>query len=566
MTPRRIVALLLLVVSGVVVGGCGSGEEPAGVQDGGADAGVSASPGSPYPEPRPYPRPASADALQGWLVERARQLASSTYRPPGPDLPAALASLDYDAYQQIRYRPDRALWRGETPFEVQLFHRGSIQSDRVEIHLVEDGEVRSLPFDPSRFRYDGEAAAAAEMATPGLGWAGFRVHHPMNRRGVADEVVVFLGASYFRLLGPGHVHGLSTRGLAIDVARGEEFPDFRAYWLLRPPPGSDTLTVLALLDSPSVAGAYRFDLTPGQGWGEEAGRPTVTEVEARLFARRDVDKLGVAPLTSMFLHAPGGALRTDDFRPRVHDSQGLLVHAHRGDWLWRPLRNGPALRITTVEDTVPVGWGLAQRERAFEHYLDLQARYHRRPSQWVEPLSGDWGRGSVELVEIPTVSEFNDNVVASWVPEDGLRTGDERRFAYRLRTFDGHLPEERLARAVRTRSGWDALPGEVDPPPRTQRRFVVDFHRPEGTSGRGAVAPAGDGIPLEPRPDAVLEATSGAVSDLQVLPLPEGRGWRASFRLEGDPERTAELRLYLVREDRLVSETWQYLWDPEALG
>jgi glucans biosynthesis protein len=386
----------------------------------------------------------------------------------------------------------------------------------------------------------------------------------MNRPGVADEVVVFLGASYFRLLGPGHVHGLSTRGLAIDVARGEEFPDFRAYWLLRPPPGSDTLTVLALLDSPSLAGAYRFDLTPGQGWGEGAGRPTVTDVEARLFARRDVEKLGVAPLTSMFLHAPGGALRTDDFRPRVHDSQGLLVRARRGDWVWRPLRNGPSLRITTVEDTVPVGWGLAQRERSFEHYLDLQARYHQRPSQWVEPLAGDWGRGSVELVEIPTVSEFNDNVVASWVPEEGLGAGHERRFSYRLRTFDGHLPEEHLARAVRTRSGWDALPGEVDPPPRTQRRFVVDFHLPGVRSG--GPGPDGAGIPLEPRPDAVLEATSGAVSDLQVLALPERRGWRASFRLEGDPEQTAELRLYLVREDRPVSETWQYLWDPEALG
>lgn len=572
MSLRRILALLAFVVLVVILSdvvGEKNSADPAGT---GAAAPARLAPlpeAGPGPEAPPYPDPATAQALFDWVAGRARARSTAPYQPPDETLPGALARLDYDAYGQIRYRPELALWRGETPFEVQLFHRGSIQSDRVDLHVVEDGTVRTVPFDAARFRYDGEAAEVAGDAGPGLGYAGFRIHYPLNRPDVADEVVVFLGASYFRLLGPGHAHGLSTRGLAVDVAgpEGEEFPDFRAFWLLRPGADARTLTILALLDSPSVTGAYRFDLTPGRGWsgdgGSEGLEPTVVEVASRLFARRDVAKLGVAPLTSMFLHGPQRAGEFDDFRSRVHDSQGLLVQGGDGGWTWRPLTNGPGLRVTYLRDPAPRGaprgFGLAQRERRFEQYLDLQARYHRRPSEWVEIVDGDWGTGRVELVEIPTVSEFNDNIVASWVPDTPFRAGDERRYAYRIRTFDDRLPGEEGLRVVRARTGWDALPGEVDPPPRTRRRFVVDFAGTEPPPAGDAGGQEVDGGPPEP----VLESSSGQVSDLHLLALPDGEGWRASFRLE--TEEDADLRLVLRRGQRPVSETWRYLWRPERV-
>ncbi len=557
MPLRRILPLLALMVSGLIISACqpqqNTGDEAV---EGGAvgSGGVPPTPTGPWSPRVPYPAAPDADALWGWLAEEARAAADAAWVPTDTVLPRALASLDYDGYAAIRYRPERAVWNGaDTPFRLHLFHRGAGQRNRVALHLVEDGRVARIPFDAGRFRYDPPAGDVADDLPDDPGYAGFRVHYPLNRDGVADEVAVFLGASYFRLLGPGHVHGLSSRGLAVDVAdpAGEEFPDFRAFWLVRPAPGEGTLVILGLLDSPSVAGAYRMVLDPGQPDGAGPEGDTRLTVEARLFARRDVGKLGVAPLTSMFLHAPGLGPEHDDFRPRIHDSQGLLVHGGAGEWTWRPLANRPGLRLDSLAaGPAPRGFGLVQRERGFDAYLDLQARYHLRPSEWVRPGEGDWGTGVVELLEIPSLTEFADNVVASWVPDAPFRAGEERRFSYELRTFDDRLPDETLLRVARARQGWDALPGQADPPPRSRRRFVVDFEAPEGPVGATP-------------PEAVLGASPGEISDVGVQPLPDGAGWRVSFRLTPDDEAGADLRLRLVRDGRPASETWLHRWEPE---
>ena len=492
--------------------------------------------------------PVTAATVFEHVIARARRLAGTAYSPPATLLPPALASLDYDQYRSIRFRPEAALWHGQALFEVQLFHPGFLYRQPVRIHLVDDERVAAVPFNKGFFRYDGPAAPMADTVTPDVGYAGFRIHYPLNNATTQDEVVVFLGASYFRLLGRGHVYGLSSRGLAVDIALagGEEFPAFREFWLLEPEPEATTFTLYALLDSPSVAGAYRFDLEPGVG--------TVLTVDARLYARQDVAKLGVAPMSTMFLYGQNRMPAFDDFRPQVHDSDGLLTHTAASEWIWRPLSNGPGLRVTSLRDRAPRGFGLVQRDRQFDSYLDLEANYHRRPSEWVAIDEGDWGIGSVELLVIPTTSEFNDNVAAYWVPDEPFRAGDERRYRYRLIMFDSQLDAQTLAYVDRTGLGRDALPGQNDPPPRSQRQFIVDFRRRER--------------PLQETTQAVearLETSAGQVSGLTVQSLPDDQGWRVRFRLTPAGNRPADLRLYLERDGQRVSETWSYVWYPERV-
>lgn len=524
------------------------------------------------------------------LTERARLRAERPWQPPTSALAAEWANLDYDGYRQIAYRPEAALWRGKSLFEVQFFHLGGQYLRPVRMVEVSEKGIAVIPFQPEHFRYPGEGGLSEDAVSLGpdeLGeltdFAGFRIHFPLNRPGVPDEVLVFQGASYFRLLGPGQVHGLSARGLAVNTPSesGEEFPDFRQFWLVRPASGQRELTFYALLDGPSVTGAYRFVLAPGSpGTSGRSSVHTTMEVEARLFARRDVQRLGIAPLTSMFLHSPAAPHGFDDLRPRVHDSQGLLMATGQGEWIWRPLSNRFGLRVTSLRDRRPKGFGLVQRTRDFEEYLDLEAQYHLRPSVWVEILEGDWGSGGVELVEIPTPSEFFDNIVAYWVPDTPLSHGDERRFTYRLHTFHGprwepsrEAPEggstdpadampTGLASGMpeawveRTAQGRASLSGEATPLPRSHRRFVVDFHMaPEAAVDAGSNPP-----------EVSFQASSGEPSDLQVVPLPQGRGWRATFRLAPDGATPVDMRLHLHRDGRPVSETWSYLWVPPGEG
>ena len=490
--------------------------------------------------------PVSGETLFKDVVERARLLSQTAYERRVRVLPEALNGLDYDQYRSIRFRPEAAFWKNIVPFELQLFHPGSRQRDTVLLHLVEEGRINAVSFDSALFQYSGSVSPVAGMNGPEFGHAGFRIHYPLNDAAVSDEVIVFLGASYFRMLSRGHVYGLSCRGLAVDTGlnRGEEFPVFQEFWLVRPDPGVTTMTFYALLDSPSVTGAYRFDLHPGA--------PTNLDVEAKLFARDDIVKLGVAPMSSMFLYGPNRIPHFDDFRPQVHDSDGLLIHMSTDEWIWRPLSNGPQVHVTTHPDQTPNGFGLVQRDRNFESYLDVEASYHRRPSAWITPSQGDWGSGHVELLTYASGSEFNDNVAAYWVTDAPFKAGDERYYRYRVTMFDDRLETQTLAQVVHTRIGRDALPGELEPSPRSHRRFVVDFT-------------LGQDIPSEV-PDrvlGVLDSSTGQVSDLVVHRLPDERGWRASFRLIPDGNAAAELRLYLVSGQQRLTETWSYVWYPD---
>ncbi len=317
----------------------------------------------------------------GTVRSLARQLAGQPYKAPDSNLPDSIKDLDYQAYRSIRFDSGKALWLGQgLNFTAEFFHRGYLYKDRVDIFEVENGQAKPIPYSPDLFTY-----GKVTPPTGDIGFAGFRLHYPLNRPNYADEVCAFLGASYFRAVAKGQGYGMSARGLSIKTAdpAGEEFPVFKCFWLERPQPNAELIVVDALLDSPSAAGAFRFTIRPGQ--------ETVFDTEAVLYPRVDITEAGLAPLTSMFLFDVNDRSRFDDWRQAVHDSNGLQMHTGQDDRIWRPLANPHDLQISAFTDTSPRGFGLMQRKRTFADYQDLESRYEKRPSLWVEPI-GDWGR------------------------------------------------------------------------------------------------------------------------------------------------------------------------------
>ena len=470
------------------------------------------------------------------VIEMARSLAAAPFQPLPTDLPPTLSELDYVQYRDIYYKADSALWKqDDVHFLVEFFHRGFYFKERIDVAVVDGGEARHVAYEPRLFGF-GERVPRP-LPEEDIGFAGLRIGTDVARDpGQFGEFLVFLGASYFRSLGAGQAYGISSRGLALKTAapEGEEFPLFRSFWVERPQPGDTHVVVHALLDSPSVAGAYRF-----RG---EYGNPTVIDVEATLFPRVDLDKVGLAPGTSMFFFDMNGRRGVDDYRPEVHDSDGLLMHNGAGERLWRPLANPGTLQMSSFMDRNPRGFGLIQRNRDFAAYQDVEADYERRPSLWVEPV-GDWGDGTVVLVEIPTDAEIHDNIVAYWAPQEPLKAATEFTFAYRLAWGDGPPRDPRAVRVEQTRRG---RANAEHPSP--VRLFVIDF----------AMAP-GEARPEEP-PEVVVSANAGTVSGATISDFPEVNGWRVTFKLDPGDAGLIELRAGLVFEEDLPAETWVYRW------
>ncbi|MBQ4615148.1 MAG: glucan biosynthesis protein G [Mailhella sp.] len=343
---------------------------------------------------------------------KAQDLARAPYVPPLP-APEFLTKLSPADWHAIRFRPEKALWAAEDlPFSVQFFHPGLYYDRPIRISVFNETSVEPVSFDPALFQYGSEGLARQTAEAKGLDFAGFRIHYPLNRPDYKDEVAIFLGASYFRALGKGNHYGIYSRGLALDTAcsQGEEFPYFKEFWVEKPAPDAKKITVYALMDSPGLAGAYRFIITPGA--------PTVMDVKCALFFRkgaRTYEKVGLAPLASMFFYGEEKNGRPGDFRPEVHNSDGLLFVEGK-QWVWNPLDNPRRLSVTTFPLHTPQGFGLLQRDGDFKSYQDIASHYESRPSLWVKPES-DWGPGTLNLVKIPTENEMHDNIVAFWSPD-----------------------------------------------------------------------------------------------------------------------------------------------------
>ena len=490
------------------------------------------------------------------VAARAQKLSQQDYTAPANDLPKELKELDYDQYRDIRFKPAQSIWRKQNlPFELQLFHPGLYYNAPVKISFVANGRAAPLQFNADLFDYGKNKLDRSKLKN--LGYAGFRVHFPLNSNKYKDELLVFQGASYFRALGKGQRYGLSARGLAVDTAvySGEEFPSFTEFWIETPTAKSTSLTIYALLDSRRVAGAYKFILKPGV--------QTVMEVQSRLFLREGVAKLGLAPLTSMFMHGSNQSRFEEDYRPEVHDSDGLLVANSNGEWIWRPLINPRRLITTSFGLINPKGFGLLQRRRDFAHYEDLEAHYHERPSAWIEP-KGDWGAGRVELVLIPTPDETNDNIVAFWVPNAPPAPGQALDFAYRLswQKDDGVRPP--VASVLQTRKGH----GYVKTVDDTQR-LIVDFEDPPPpkdesiAKGKTSKAKPTKLAPVEHVTGSVWMDDNAELIEKQTFRNEVTGGWRMSFRFRRkDNDKPIEMRAYLKRGNAQVSETWSYLYPP----
>ncbi|WP_460450879.1 OpgD/OpgG family glucan biosynthesis protein [Alsobacter sp. SYSU BS001988] len=493
-------------------------------------------PASPGPQTPNQPRFGFED-----VIRRAREIATGPYEANPPPLPESLAKLDYDSYRDIRFRPDKALLGGAgAPFRMHMFHPGFLFTRPVVVNVIRDGVSAPAPYSSSLFDYGRNKFGALPV---NLGFAGFRLHYPLNDPRVQDELISFLGASYFRFLGRKQRYGLSARGLAIGVGakETEEFPHFREFWIEQPSADADRAVIYALLDGPSLTGAYQFFVYPAN--------ETVVDVSLQLFPRRRIERMGVAPLTSMFFVGENDRRFNDDFRPELHDSDGLLMHTGAGEWLWRPLRNPKEISFSAFMDTNPRGFGLMQRDRTFEHYQDIDLGYETRPSYWVEPRGG-WGEGRIELVEIPTGDETNDNVVAYWTPNAAPEPGQSLSWGYRITAVSDDF---RLHPGGAAHNTWQTSAralGAPEPPAPGSRRFIIDFAG--GDLGYYLTDPE--------KVQIVPSTSAGKIVRTFLVPNPKTEGFRAGIDVQLEKGQTTDLRAFLKSGGRALTETWTFPW------
>jgi glucans biosynthesis protein len=473
------------------------------------------------------------------VVEKARALAGESFQDPRGRVPDWLLSLSYDEWRDIRFRASDALWNKEKlRFEVQFFHPGLFYDRTVRINSVDASGQHAIDFSPSLFDY-GKNKFASRIPQD-LGFAGFRLHYPINRPDYKDEVIVFLGASYFRAVGMGSVFGISARGLAIDTGlpSGEEFPYFKEFWLVRPTAKATDLELFALLDSRRVTGAYRFVVYPGE--------QTIVDVEATIFLRDEVGKLGIAPLTSMFFSGENTLQHPVDYRPEVHDSDGLLILQKTGEWIWRPLENPERLQQSAFQSADIKGFGLLQRDRDFTHYEDLETRPDHRPSVWIEPR-GEWGDGYVDLVEIPTHTDANDNIVSAWVSAEPPKPGKAFHVSYRMSWF--------AADATRSPGGWVLSTRRDEGTFENAQRFVIDF------VGKELAKTPADTV-LRAQVTVGVGDQKGELLEQQVQKNPVTGGWRLTFQVPHGDDEPLELRAFLQKDEDVLTETWSYVVQP----
>ena len=472
------------------------------------------------------------------LIQIAEEKSKSPDKKEELRLTSPFADLTYDQYRGIRFnRRHDPLKNPNHKFSLDLLPPGRYYKDRVDIALVErDGRLTELAFQPKNFDYDPNLFIKDNLNLDSedlkkLSYSGFRLRFPINNQDIEDEICVFQGASYFRAVSKGTLYGLSARGLAIDTGepKGEEFPRFTKFFIYKPDVGQSYIALDALLESPSVCGAYHFEIFPGE--------QTVFAVKSVLFPRKEIKSFGIAPLTSMYHFSPTRRNNVDDYRNAVHDSNGLAMFSGSGARLWRPLNNPEDLQYSAFMDNNPRGFGLLQRQRDFAYYQDNEAKYERRPSAWVEPI-GNWGKGLVSLIEIPTNTEFNDNIIAFWRSDNSLKAGERREFSYNLYfNKDGQSFSNRR-KVIATRIGKS-----VNNPDKYTVSIDFAFDNPVNLGELQFVS----------------TATKGEISGSHLEHLPNNVV-RAAFEYRPIKNELAELQASISRNGEALTETWLYRW------
>jgi len=470
-----------------------------------------------------------------YVEEKAQSLAKKAFDPP-PPIPEELLNLDYDEYRSIRFNPIRALWsQEELPFRIELFHLGYLYKEPVVINETTATHKQEIPYSSELYNY-GEKDDLAKTLPSDLGYAGIRILYPLNDPGVYDEVAVFQGSSYFRMLSRGQVWGLSARGLAINtgIDESESFPLFREFWLRKPEEKDRELLIYALLDGKWATGAYEFKLIPGD--------PSRMKIRATLFFRQIPSRIGLAPFSSMFWYGENTLDRPDDFRPEVHDSDYLVAESITGEYIARPLENTGKVSESFFQFDGVKAWGLLQRDRVFENYQDIQAAYHLRPGGWVEPTNG-FGSGSVYLLEIPVETETVDNIAAMWLPN----TPPEKQSPYSF--------------------SYDLTSPTMNPSP---NGWVQATHQGRSDNGRRLIAVDWGGERLaelsssENVEVALQTSPENLVEEFTLEKNPYNKSWRMVLYLS-EPSQDApdgSLRAFLRLNDQILTETWTLPWKP----
>jgi periplasmic glucans biosynthesis protein len=463
------------------------------------------------------------------LKNRAEELSREPFKPYEEKSPELLDKIDYDAHWKISFRPEATVEVGDVP--IQFFHLGLYFRAPVKMSVVQGGEAREIRYSANYFDIpeDSPALAIEDEA----GFAGFRIMRP----DLKTDWISFLGGAYFRTDGAEMQYGLSARGVAIDtgLATPEEFPRFTEFYIEESSNPETDVVIYALMDGPSLTGAFRIEIANDDG--------QVMDISSVLYFRKPVERLGIAPLTSMFWYSEMNRVQAFSWRPEVHDSDGLSIVTGTGEQIWRPLNAAPRTVTSSFTDENPRGFGLIQRDREFYSYEDDGVFYNRRPSVWIEP-KGEWGSGAVQLVEIPTDDEIYDNIVVYWLPAELPEAGDARAFDYRMFWGRREPHESAIARTEATRLGAGGVPGQ--PRPADQLKFVIDF---EGDNLAG--------LTVEDEIEPVISAGDVEIINPYVLPIAGEKGWRLTFDLKAPTDLdTLDIRAYLALDDAPLTETW----------
>lgn len=480
------------------------------------------------------------------VIKRAKDLASAPFEGKLPPLPDELNNLNYDAWRDIEFRDDKAqIGANGNQFRLHLFHLGHLYKRAVTINTIRDGIPTPIPYKPGDFDF-GKTKLDKPLPV-NLGFAGFKIKFPLNDPKKFDEFISFVGASYFRFLGRRQQYGLSARALVLGGGTNqEEFPFYREFWIDTPAPNSNKLTIFALLDSSVATGAFQFDCY--------AKEDSVIDVTATLIPRRDDVKIGYAPLTSMFFIGENDHRYNEDYRPELHDSDGLMIHTGAGEWIWRPLRNPKLATTSSFFDHDVQGYGLLQRDRVFSHYEDIALAYQLRPSYWVEPKT-KFGEGRVELFEMPTTDETNDNIVASWVAKQPAVTGTPINYGY---TITAALDLDHLSENAKTLATFNTSAralGSNEPNLPGSRRFLIDFTGGDLSyykDDAGAV-------------QMIASTSQGKVLRTYTAWNPYTGGFRATVDVQVEPDQTTDVRGFLRAGTKTLTETWIYPWQAPAV-
>lgn len=468
------------------------------------------------------------------LTDLARARAAAPYAGPKTgDVPAVLKALSREAYDAIHPAEGRALWADRNVgYVLEPLLRGSIFETPVSLFVIENGLVQPVAYDKTAFVAPGLDLPDLE---PDAAFSGFRLRARFEGAEAVSSFALFQGASFFRLVAEGQDFGINARALALRPAdsRGEEFPLFRALFVETPAPGQPVV-VHALADSESATAAFKITLTPGRDVSTAA-------IEGTVFARADLDHIGLGGMQGNYLFGPLDRNRVDDLRAAAFSVEGLAIHNGYGEPIWRPVHNPEALQVSAFVDRGPKGFGLMQRARAYDDFEDDRRHWEQRPSLWLEPLD-DWNEGAVTLLEIPSDSELNENVFAYWRPKAKLAKGVEMRFQCRQHWSKGWpdpLPPE-IARVRDSRCGHGSTG--------SRRLFAVDFE--------------GDTLFQPGDIDVDLSASAGTITRQDRFRYPERKTLRILFELDPGSARASELRLALRRGQARVSESWLFRWTP----